>query len=253
MYSGYINMLSGIKKIGLVLPEKSRFSDGRIVGASLVKSQLSQPIIDRCEFEACRFEKTDFSNSRFFHETRLKDCEFINVDFRVSGLNDSQFEYCIFSKCDFRQTSFVDCQFKNCKFLNCTIVDTVFAVKNILNVTFTGKLKEVKFTADEKNTPLYVDFKECYLDAVSFQNCDLETVVPPEDARHAYFRDISCRAKKAIDSISTPPESPSHAILKRRLLKLSAQRGAILNIKNLEDSEGIEMATMLLSLLNGPQ
>jgi uncharacterized protein YjbI with pentapeptide repeats len=188
-----------------------------------------------------------------FHKARLKDCEFINVDFRVSGLNDSQFKYCVFTKCDFRQTSFVGCQFKNCKFLNCAIVDTVFTVKNILNVKFTGRLEEVNFIADGEITPLYVDFKECYLDAVSFRNCDLGTVVPPEDTRHAYFRNVSCRAKKAIESIYTRPESPSNTILKRRLLKLSAQRGAIFNIKNLEDSEGIEMATMLLSLLNGSQ
>lgn len=246
-------ILSGINQNGLVLSEKTRFTKEHIVAAELVSSDLAQPIFYGCNFDKCRFEKTDFSNSRFFNKTTLRNCEFISVDFRSSGLNDSQFENCIFTKCDFRQTSFVDCHFKSCKFAQCKIVDTSFSVRNINDVTFAGKLQEVNFVSGGEPTLLHADFKKCKLDYVSFQNCDLKVIIPPEDAQHLYFKDVSSRAKRALERIAARPEAPLDHVLKRRLLKLTSQRGAIFNISNLENYEGVECATALISLLEGSE
>ncbi|WP_203417388.1 MULTISPECIES: pentapeptide repeat-containing protein [Pseudomonas] len=245
--------LSGIEQDGLVLPEKTLFKNEFIGATKLKNSTLSYPIFDNCLLENCEFEKTDFSNSRFFNTTTVVQCTFSNVDFRATGLSDSRFENCTFLKCDFRQTALVDCHFSNCTFSQCKIIDNSLNAKKMTHVKFAGKLQEVSFISDQPNTPLLVDFELCKLDYVTFQNCDLESIVPPTDAQHIFFKDVSARAKKALDHLSSQPDSPINKLLKRRLQKLTTQRGALFNIKNLESYEGLEFSSLFISHLKGSE
>jgi uncharacterized protein YjbI with pentapeptide repeats len=242
-------VLSSVSQDGLVLPKKTRFENELISGCKLKDAKLCDPIFDQCILENCDFEKADFSGSRFFNKTSLTRCSFKNTNFQGSGFSNSEFENCTFVKCDFREASLKDCTFVNCTFSQCKIIDNSFNAKNISTIKFAGKLQEVNFISEHPNTPLSADFELCKLDYVTFENCNLENVIPPIEPKHIFFKDVAVRAKKALTIISAEPESQINKILKRRLLKLTTQRGAIFNIENLEDYEGKEFTSRFISLL----
>ncbi|MCD7042234.1 MULTISPECIES: pentapeptide repeat-containing protein [Pseudomonas fluorescens group] len=242
-------VLSDMQRNGLVLPKKMRFEKERISDCKLKEAKLSDPIFDQCVLENCTFEKSDFSGSRFFNKTLLTNCSFKTVDFQASGFSNTKFQDCTFIKCDFREASLKDCELSNCTFTQCKIIDNSFNAKNIANLKFAGKLQEVNFVSDQPNTPLLADFELCKLDYVTFQNCDLEKIVPPKDTQHIFFKDVSARARKALVLISSEPDNQINKLLKRRLQKLTTQRGAILNIKNLEDYEGPDFTKQFITLL----
>lgn len=242
-------VLSGVEQDGLVLPKKTRFENELISGCKLKNANLCDPIFDQCVLENCDFEKADFSGSRFFNKTSLTRCSFKNADFQASGFSNSKFENCTFVKCNFREASLKDCTFVSCTFSQCKIIDNSFNAKNITNIKFIGKLQEVRFISDQPNTPISVDFELCKLDYVTFENCNLENIIPPAEAKHVFFKDVAARAKKALTVISAEPESQINKILKRRLLKLTTQRGAVFNTDNLEEYEGAEFTARFISLL----
>lgn len=242
-------VLSGIHQDGLVLPKKTRFEKERIIDCKLKDANLSDPIFDQCILESCSFEKSDFSGSRFFNKTLLAHCHFKTVDFQASGFSNSKFENCTFIRCNFREASLKDCEFSNCLFTQCKIIDNSFNANKINNLKFSGKLQEVSFISEPPNTPLLVDFELCKLDWVTFQNCDLAQIIPPADIQHVFFKDVSDRARKALASITSEPDNQINKLLKRRLQKLTTQRGALFNIKNLEEYEGPEFTKQFIALL----
>ncbi|NWC93316.1 MULTISPECIES: pentapeptide repeat-containing protein [unclassified Pseudomonas] len=242
-------VLSGVEQDGLVLPKKTRFENELISGCKLKNAKLCDPIFDQCVLENCDFEKADFSGSRFFNKTSLTHCSFKNTDFQASGFSNSKFENCTFVKCNFREASLKDCTFANCTFSQCKIIDNSFNAKNITHIKFIGKLQEVNFISDQAYTPLSADFELCKLDYVTFENCNLENITAPTEAKHIFFKDVAARAKKALTIISSEPESQINKILKRRLLNLTTQRGAVFNTDNLEDYEGVEFTARFISLL----
>lgn len=244
-------VLSGIQQDGLVLPKKTRFEKERVIDCKLKDAKLSDPIFDQCILESCSFEKSDFSGSRFFNKTLLAHCHFKTVDFQASGFSNSKFENCTFIKCNFREASLKDCEFSNCIFTQCKIIDNSFNASKIKNLKFSGKLQEVSFISEPPNTPLLVDFELCKLDWVTFTDCDLEQIIPPADPQHIFFKDVSVRARKALALIISEPESPINKLLKRRLQKLTTQRGALFNIKNLEEYEGPEFTKQFIEFLQG--
>lgn len=245
-------VLSEVTRDGLVLPAKTRFSGEVIRACHLKNADLSAPIFDDCMLEDCTFEKCDFGNVRFFHGSVLKNCRFKHVDLRAGGLTDSVFSDCIFTRCDFRGTFLGACSFTHCTFDNCKIIDNSFDAANTRHCTFSGKLHEVNFVAKQPGTALRADFEGCILDFVAFGNCSLEHIVPPRDARHLYFKDLSARASKALAHVLAQPECATTKVLKRRLEHYATQRGGILNLKNLEEIEGKAFAEQLMQLLGSP-
>lgn len=246
------SVLSGLSQEGLVLEEKTRFQGELIRACRLKNASLSAPIFDDCLLEDCSFEKTDFSEVRFFHKSTVRNCQFHSVDLRNSGLNDSLFNDCTFVKCDFRKTYFNDCTFINCTFENCKIIDNTFTVANVRDCKFSGKLQDVNFVAEQPNTLLRADFEKCVFDFVSFKNCNIEQIVPPADKQHIYFKDLAERARKALTFVLAQPESPTTKLLKRRLNHYAMQRGGVFNLKNLAEAEGKEFAEQLIGLLMPP-
>ncbi|WP_273819918.1 pentapeptide repeat-containing protein [Pseudomonas asplenii] len=245
-------LLSGVKRKDWALPEKTRFEQALIKGCELKNTNLAYPIFDQSLLQDCTFEKSDFSNARFFSATELVRCTFRNIDFRAAGLNDSVFRQCTFIKCDFRQSPFNDCVLVDCLFDTCKIIDNTFDAGKLENCSFSGKLQEVNFVAEQPNTMLRADFSACILDYVTFKNCNLEQISPPTDSRHLYVRDLAERARKALAQVTSQPESPQNNLLKRRLKNLAMQRSGIFNLKNLVEVEGQEFADQLISLLQQP-
>ncbi|AMS19319.1 hypothetical protein AYK59_04035 [Pseudomonas synxantha] len=242
-------VLSGVQQDGLVLPKKTLFEKESIIDCKLKDAKLSDPIFDQCVLESCMFEKSDFSGSRFFNKTLLTNCSFKTVDFQGSGFSNSQFKDCTFIKCNFKEASLKDCEFSNCTFTQCKIIDNTFSASKITSIKFSGKLQEVAFIADQPNTPLLADFKLCKLDWVTFENCDLLQITPPADTQHIFLKDVSVRARKALASIASEPDNQTNKLLMRRLQKLTTQRGALFNIKNLEAYEGPEFTKQFIALL----
>ncbi|WP_178088139.1 pentapeptide repeat-containing protein [Pseudomonas sp. GL93] len=173
----------------------------------------------------------------------------IDCKLKNAKLSDPIFDQCVLESCNFREASLKDCEFSNCAFTQCKIIDNSFNASKTANVTFSGKLQEVSFISEPPNTPLLIDFELCKLDWVTFIDCDLEQIIPPADPQHIFFKDVSVRARKALALIISEPENSINKLLKRRLQKLTTQRGALFNIKNLEEYQGPELTKQFIALL----
>lgn len=242
-------ILAAGEHIGLILPHKSVFQNEIIRHCHVTKAQLCAPIFEACVVEHCQFEKCDISGARFFDKTAWHHCQFKQTDLSGSGLSNSVFTGCTFIRCDFRQTSLAGCTFIDCVFENCKIIDNVLDAANTRNCRFTGKLQEVNFIGQQPETVLLADFDRCLLEYVAFENCNLQQIVPPADARHVYFNDMAQRAAKALACIATQDDNATSKLLKRRLKHYERQHGGIINLNNLAEIEGKEFAGQLMALL----
>lgn len=204
-----------------------------------------------------------------FYDVRLKNCHFKNIDFGVLFSDNCLIENCIFEKVDFRSSALVSVKFINSRFVNCDfrgldfktgqfenvifnkckIIDIQIEPANLKNVTYTGKLLDVRFIAKRPQTKLLVDLSNCKLDFVSFENCDLTPTKLPQDKNYFYISDMKTRGQRALDELAYAPESEVKKVLTRRLKKFSQQNQYIFNIKNFIEIEGQDVAIEFFKLL----
>ncbi|MCF7751904.1 pentapeptide repeat-containing protein [Bacillus subtilis subsp. subtilis] len=235
----------------LTLPAKSRLVGEQIVDLQLRGAALSGPIFEACTLQRSTFERCDFSGARFFARNIVDACQFTRVDLGASGLNDTVFRQCVFERCDFRQSRFDGCVLEDCTFLDCRIIDTGFPAAATTGCRFEGVLREVRFSASAP-VRLDADFSACVLDFVSFENCRLDTIIPPRDPRHVFLPDVAARARRALAALSTVPEDASTKVLTRRLRRYAQLQGDILNLDNLRHVEEPAIAAALIAALTGP-
>lgn len=235
----------------LRLPARSRFVGEHVEGLHLRGASLGAPLFERCTLQRALFEGCDMSGVRFFERTVVDGCQFTRVDFRASGLNDTVFRGCVFDTCDFRQSRFDACVLDGCTFINCRIVDTGMPAHATAGCRFEGVLKDVRFVATGAPVSLDADFSACVLDYVSFENCRLDTIIPPRDPRHVFLPDIAARARRALEALSAAPADASTKVLTRRLRRYAQMQGDILNLDNLRRVEEPAVAEGLIAALVG--
>jgi len=231
----------------LELPLKSRLHGECLQSLVLRRARLQAPIFDHCEIRDSVFDGCDLSNARFFGATRVQSCRFTRVDFRSAGLNDTVFIDCSFIRCDFRGSHFDDCAMEHSRFEACRISGTRMHADRVRACRFEGTLRDVHFIGSGQDSQLEVDLSQCVLDDVSFEGCSLDRVIPPAEEHYLYLPDVGARAQRALRSGTIDPAR--QALLLRRLRRYAQQQGTIINVEQLRQIEGAELADALLACL----
>lgn len=205
---------------GLVLPERTelrrvtlQFAD--LTGAVMKHAwfELSTFIdvyFDHCSlqmlsegsdtFEKCSFRSSNFRRASIGHGgSCFKACRFESADFTQAGFLRPEFDDCLFDSCtfggiDFRASSFNRCEFRG----------------EVRGVWFRG-LYDIstfeQFANPRPNRMTSLSFKKAKLFDVTFSDgCDLSSVIPPDDGRHALFDRWPERIKFVFEQSRAWPE-----------------------------------------------
>jgi uncharacterized protein YjbI with pentapeptide repeats len=206
---------------GLVLPERSDLR--RITFKS---ADLTGSVLRRIWFEGSIFVDVVFDDAslRTISEARdtFERCRFLRTSFRdaVIGHHGSRFKDCHFEKADFMQASFIRAEFNECCFDNCTFSGVNFQASSFERCEFRGEVRGVwfhgeyqissileQFANPRPNRMTSVSFKNATLFDVNFSDgCDLSSVLPPEDGRHALFDRWQERVKLLFEQSRAWPE-----------------------------------------------
>jgi fluoroquinolone resistance protein len=187
---------------GLVLPERTELR--RITFRS---TDLTGAAFIRPWFELSRFENTCFDDASLPElgekGSVFEKCTFRNTSLRRShvGYNGSRFKDCRFEKTDFIQTGFIRPEFDDCCFDICTFSGVDFRAASFERCEFRGEVRGVWFHGEYQVPSVLEEFanpRPNRMSSVSFRNatlfditfsdgCDLSSVTPPDDGRHALF------------------------------------------------------------------
>lgn len=197
----------------------------------------------------CWFKNTDFSGIGFFENCIIEDSIFEKVNFHSAAFARVTLLNCHFFNCDFRGVYFNTSVFENVIFEKCQIKDTEINPSNLKNIIYIGKLVDARFISQKPQTKLLVDFSNCQLDFVSFENCDLTQVKPPNDKNYLYIEDLKLKSLKALTELRSLPETNIRKIIIRRINHYSRQNEYIFNVKNFIEIEGRAVAEQFFEIL----
>jgi hypothetical protein len=199
----------------------------------------------RTELRRITFQYADFTGAKFIHaktelsvfrDVRFDDsslrlgeggstfekCSFHRTNLRrsVIGMRGSKFRDCKFEKADFIQTGFIRPEFDDCCFNNCTFSGVDFNGGSFERCEFRGDVRGVWFRGGfpipswneewgrpRPNRMLSVSFQKARLIDMTFSDhCDLSSVIPPDDGRHAVFDHWPERIKSVFEQSRSWPE-----------------------------------------------
>lgn len=200
---------------GLVLPERSdlrriTFRSADLSGAILKQSWLElSAFIDVC-FDCAQLHNCTERGCTF------EKCRFRHASFRrslIGAYRGSCFLHCCFENTDFIQARFGRPEFDDCYFENCTYSGVDFNGASFERCEFRGEVRGVWFHGGflyESDLENYGEPRPNKMECVSFKNaklidvtfsdgCDLSTVIPPVDGRHAVFDRWQERIKSLLE------------------------------------------------------
>lgn len=187
---------------GLILPERTelrritfRFAD--FTGAILKHTMFELSVFSDVCFDNGAFQMAAVGGGTF------EKCSFRNTNFRraVLGYRGTRFTQCLFERADFIQTGFIRPEFDDCCFDNCIFSGVDFRGSSFERCEFRGEVRGVWFRGGfplasfterwgepRSNRMNFVSFKHAKLMDITFSDhCDLSSIIPPEDGRHAVF------------------------------------------------------------------
>jgi uncharacterized protein YjbI with pentapeptide repeats len=152
----------------------------------------------------------------------FEQCSFCRANFRrsVIGYRGSRFKRCHFEKADFIQVGFIRPEFDDSCFDNCTFSGVDFNGGSFERCEFKGEVRGVWFRGGfplrswveewgepRTNRMTTVSFKNARLIDITFSDhCDLSSVIPPDDGRHALFDRWPERIKFVFEQSRAWPE-----------------------------------------------
>lgn len=196
-------------------------------GVSINRADLTEADFDGARLERCQFDDVVFDRASLTaateHGNQFTRCSFTgtNLNEAILGYRGSKFDSCIFRRAKFRKTLFVRSEFTKCTFDSCSLDGCDFNGSSFDECTFIGTLKGVwfrgsfalksdceKYGTPRLNTMRSVSFENAKLSGVTFSDdCDLSTVIPPKDGRHALFNRWPSRLEWVLQSARTWPEN----------------------------------------------
>ena len=172
-----------------------RFTD--FTGGVLKRTHIEGSTFSDVLFDSCSLRNIAEIGNTF------EKCTFRSVSLRgaVLGYRGSRFTQCHFDQADFIQAGFIRPEFDDCDFVNCTFSGIDFKAASFERCEFRGEVRGVWFrggfpsrSLEEQwgiprpNKMTGVSFQKAKLFELTFSDgCDLSTVVPPDDGRHALF------------------------------------------------------------------
>lgn len=200
---GVVEPMGRMDLRGIVLPERTdlrrvTFRPADFTGAVMKQAWIElSAFIDACFdcaslqlvtergniFEKCTFRGTNFRRALVgaHRGSRFVQCHFKATDFIQTGFGRPEFDDCCFENCTFSGVNFNGASFERCEFQG-----------EVRGVWFHGgflyKSDMENYGEPRPNKMKCVSFRNAKLVDVAFSDgCDLSSVVPPEDGRHAVF------------------------------------------------------------------
>jgi fluoroquinolone resistance protein len=197
---GTLNATGQLDLRGLALPERTELR--RVTCSS---ADFAAAVFKRAWIENSAFTDSSFDNcllQMMGEKINIFDnCTFRSANLRraVLGYNGSRFRQCQFVRADFIQAGFIRAEFDDCYFDSCTFSGVDFWASSFVKCEFRGDLRGVWFHGEyavpsyieqlanaRRNKMERVSFEHARLLDVTFSDqCDLSTVIPPTDGRHA--------------------------------------------------------------------
>lgn len=156
----------------------------------LINADLQEARIMNSSFSGCLFKELNIEGVKFYPSSLFTDCTFVKLDFTRSTMisHEGKFIKCKFKNCKIKNLDFDFTRFENCVFENCVLEKINFNASSFSDCKISSKLKDVTFNGiyntNQSNfeTLVNVDFSDSdFGDYVTFNNCDLSTVTPPEN------------------------------------------------------------------------
>lgn len=141
--NGTPELLENIPQIDIL--EKQTFTD-------LVFLDISNSILTECNFENCKFTKSNLSRIEIIN-CSFTNCEFNNVNFHKGEFLNSTLDSCVFNNCILTRTEFDrtsenrdDCMIIKCQFFNSQLGGNTFVGGKLQDTTFVNSsLKNISF------------------------------------------------------------------------------------------------------------
>jgi len=125
--------------------DKQTFTD-------LVFLDISNSILTECNFENCKFTKSNLSRIEIIN-CSFTNCEFNNVNFHKGEFLNSTLDSCVFNNCTLTRTEFDrtsenrdDCMIIKCQFFDSQLGGNTFVGGKLQDTTFVNSsLKNISF------------------------------------------------------------------------------------------------------------
>ena len=287
-HSAYIKILKRLKRGGILKKQYSPFgttendyTDFR--GLDLSKRLIKKIRVENADFSHSNFygawiEKATFINVIFnkvdFTEitdkgNQFNKVEFLNCKFNRAGMgyNGSQFIDCLIENSSFIRTAFTRNEFINTQFKNNNLKEVDFNASSFDNCTFVGKLEDVWFRGGyplssdikmfgkaKKNIMKNVSFEKAILKGVDFTNdCDLSTIKLPLTGNYLIYKKWDYKLEVLKNKIIEFPENQrkeAKIFVDSELVHSKTQDSSLLNIDDLRQEFGVDLANNILDVLN---
>jgi fluoroquinolone resistance protein len=224
--------------------------------------------IEHCNFQSCRFERSDFTTATDHANTFLR-CRFINAKFNGASIGDrgSKFINCLFEKCNFARAIFIRAEFDNCQFVNCNFRGIDFSGSSFNACSFSGQLSNVwfrggfplpeiekQFGVPRKNRMSNVSFAEARLTGVTFSNeCDLSTIVIPKEGNYRRYSGWKKRLEKLSSEAINWQNGEKREVdifLFSFLTHADSQDWMLLNVEEMQNEYGPETFEKILQIID---
>jgi len=208
---------------GLAFPEATFLIDMRRLIFRF--ADFTGAVLNRTHIEACTFSDVLFDMCSLRHIAEIgntfENCSFRSASFRGAGLGHrgSRYKQCRFERADFIQAGFIRAEFDDCLFDSCIFGGIDFSASSFERCEFRGEVRGVwfrgsydisvfeQFANPRPNRMTCVSFKKAKLFDVTFSDgCDLSSVIPPDDGRHALFDRWPERIKSLFEQSRAWPE-----------------------------------------------
>lgn len=252
---------------GLQLSQKAELRRVSFAHSDFGASVFKGIWLERCVFSDSIFEAASFQKVAE-HGSTFTNCNFLKSSFRnaVIGFRGTRFDRCTFDAVDFRETGFIRPEFDDCAFYHCKLDGCDLNGASFERCRFVGALNEVWFRGGFRhpneverygqprlNKMLNVSFESAVLREVTFSNeCDLSTVHPPVDDRHALFDHWPDRLSNLQAQCASWPKNQglaATAFATTNLVHARTQDWFLLNRDDLQNEFGEETATRIWDTL----
>jgi len=248
---------------GLRFHEKSELRRLSFAPSDFRASVFKGIWLERCVFSDSVFEGASFQKVAE-HGSTFRNCNFLKSSFRdaVIGFRGTRFDRCTLDSVDFHQTGFIRPEFDDCAFHRCKLDGCDLNGASFERCRFVGVLNEVWFRGGfghpneverygqpRRNRMLNVSFESAVLHDVTFSNqCDLSTVHPPTDDRHALLGNWPTRLSSLQEQCASWPENQQRAakaFASTNLVHAQTQDWFLLNRDDLQGEFGEETANRI--------
>lgn len=255
---------------GLQVPRETQLRRVSFCPGDYSGSAWSRVWIERSTFEGSVFDDARFLSATD-HGNSVSNCRFLRASFRNAGIGyrGSRYSACSFERVDFRGAGFIRPEFDDCTFVDCRLDGSDFNGASFERCSFSGEVTDVwfrggfwssyslqEFGQPRKNRMQGVSFENACLRGATFSDgCNLETVTPPRDGRHALitgWMEKLLRLGEEIEAWPASTRAEAKLFVQVHQTHARTQGHFILHRDDIEEDYGVEIAELIWNSITKP-